>query len=305
MKKILVQGIKLTKIFRYGRMWGKHVEAVKNVNVKLLRGKTLSLIGESGSGKTTLGKILSGIIRPTKGKVIFNETEITSLKKIPKNIRRMISYIPQHPEEVFDPRWRLYDSIAEPLRVHKIIEDKREEKEEILKLAETVSLDENILNRKPFEVSGGELQRAVIASALATNPIFIVCDEPTSMLDPSVQAEILRLLKKIQNSLNLTYLFISHDFRVAMIMGYWIGVMLQGRIVEIATADKLEKEPLHPYTKSLMWMDETISTNSSAVENSNGCPFYDRCPLKTSSCKYEEPKLKNVGGDHYVACFRY
>ncbi|HEW93918.1 ABC transporter ATP-binding protein [Candidatus Geothermarchaeota archaeon] len=304
LKTPLVQGINLTKIFRYGLIWGEPVEAVKNVNINLLRGASLSLTGESGSGKTTLGKILLGIIRPTSGKVLFNGIDLTNPKRVPKYIRRMMSYIPQHPEEAFDPRWRLYDNIAEPLRIHKLIGSKEEEKEIIFKLAEDVSLDTSLLNRRPFEVSGGEIQRAVIASALATNPLFMVCDEPTSMLDISTQADILRLLKNIRDKLNISLLFISHDIEIASFMGFKIAVMLKGRIVEMADVDKLINEPLHPYTQGLLGIVK-VEYVSSYAKNCRGCPYYDRCPVKMLPCREKEPKLKNVGGDHYVACFRY
>ncbi len=292
----ILEGINLTKIYKSGWIGGRRVIALNNVTISLGEGESLSIIGESGAGKTTLAKVLLGITAPTEGKVVFNGKDVTG--RIPRELRRLMGYIPQHPESALDPRWRLYDSIVEPLKIHGI--DKREREDQIEKLLEMVSLDYDILQRRPHEVSGGELQRAVIASSLITNPILLICDEPTSMLDVSTQADILRLIKSLKG--NLSYLFISHDVRVASFMGEKIAVMLSGSIVELAPARELIKNPLHPYTEVLVGKREDRIETS--VE-SRGCPFYGRCPYRMPTCKEEVPRLRKVEGGHYVACHRY
>ncbi len=292
----ILEGISLTKVYRTGWIGGREIPALIDVSISLEKGGSLSIIGESGAGKTTLAKVLLGITAPTKGKVIFNGKDVT--RGIPRELRRLIGYIPQHPESALDPRWKLYDSIIEPLKVHGI--DKG--RDQIEKVLERVSLDEDVLQRRPHEVSGGELQRAVIASSLITEPILLICDEPTSMLDVSTQADILRLIKSLRKDMNLSYLFISHDVNVASFMGDKIGVMLSGRLVEIAPARELLENPLHPYTEVLI-NRKPIGAGESV--KSGGCPFYDRCPYRMPICKEKTPKLKKLGEEHYVACHKY
>ncbi|HIP24909.1 MAG TPA: ABC transporter ATP-binding protein [Archaeoglobus profundus] len=249
----MIEGINLRKVFKSGLFGNKKVVAVDGVSIKIEKGETLGLIGESGSGKSTLGRLLLMLIKPDSGKVIYDGVDITRLKSKELRIyRRKMQLIPQHPYDALDPRWKLYDSIAEPLRIHKLVEDKEEEKSKVLELIEAVNLKEELLDRYPHELSGGELQRAVIARALALQPEFIVCDEPTSMLDISTQASIIRLLLKLQKRYKISYLFITHDLELANVVADKIAVMYKGKIVEEGRAKEILENPKHYYTKKLV-----------------------------------------------------
>ncbi len=232
MNKIIVEGQKLRKIFKYGLFGRKRIVAVDDVSIRIYRRETVVLLGESGSGKSTLGKILLLLLKPDIGRVYFHGRDITDLNhKELKEIRRKMQLIPQNPESALDPRWKIYDSLAEPLRIHRIFEKREEEENRILELIEMVNLDDELLYRYPHELSGGELQRIVIARALSLNPEFIVCDEPTSMLDVSTQASIIRLLLKLQKKFGISYLFITHDIELARIIADRILIMKKGKII--------------------------------------------------------------------------
>ncbi len=220
----MIEGIRLKKVFKRGLFGNKTVVALNGVSLKVNRGETVALVGNSGSGKSTLGKILLMLMKPDEGKVIYNDVDLTKLKKRElRKVRAKMQYIPQNPEEALDPRWKLYDSISEPLKIHGIEND-------VFEIIKEVGLRKEHLNRYPHELSGGELQRAVIARALVTNPEFIVCDEPTSMLDLSTQASIVRLLMKLQKKMDLTMLFITHDFELAEFVADRVLVMENGKI---------------------------------------------------------------------------
>ncbi len=220
----MIEGIRLKKVFKRGLFGNKTVVALNGVSLKVNRGETVALVGDSGSGKSTLGKILLMLMKPDEGKVIYNDVDLTKLKKRElRKVRAKMQYIPQNPEEALDPRWKLYDSISEPLKIHGIEND-------VFEIIKEVGLRKEHLNRYPHELSGGELQRAVIARALVTNPEFIVCDEPTSMLDLSTQASIVRLLMKLQKKMDLTMLFITHDFELAEFVADRVLVMENGKI---------------------------------------------------------------------------
>ncbi len=227
----MLRGVGLRKVFKTGLFGGKRIVAVDGVSIEIEEGETVALVGESGSGKSTLGRILLMLIRPDEGKVFFDGIDLTKLRgKELRGVRTKMQLIPQNPEEALDPRWRIYDSIAEPLRIHKLV-DKSEEEDKILELVKAVGLKEEHLTRYPWQLSGGELQRAVIARALALNPKFIVCDEPTSMLDLSTQASIVRLLMKFQKMFGISYLFITHDLELAKVVADRILIMRSGKIV--------------------------------------------------------------------------
>ena len=227
----MIEGKGLRKAFRRGILSSKAVVAVDGVDIRIDEGETVALVGESGSGKSTLGRLLLYLIRPDEGKVLFEGVDLAGLKgKELRKLRTRMQLIPQNPEDAFDPRWRLYSSLAEPLRIHGF--GRGEGRERVLELVKAVGLKEEHLSRYPHELSGGELQRAVIARALALSPKFIVCDEPTSMLDLSTQAAIVRLLMKLQRKMGLTILFITHDVKLAEFVGDTILVMENGRIVE-------------------------------------------------------------------------
>lgn len=227
----MIEGVGIRKIFKSGIFGAKTVVAVDGVNIKIEEEETVALVGESGSGKSTLGKILLMLIRPDEGRVIFDGIDLTKLKgKELRKIRMKMQLIPQHPDEALDPRWRIYNSIAEPLRIHKLC-SRSEEENKVLELIRAVGLKEEHLSRYPYELSGGELQRAVIARALTLNPKFIVCDEPTSMLDLSTQASIVRLLMDLQRKLGISYLFITHDLELAKVVADRILIMKDGRLV--------------------------------------------------------------------------
>ncbi len=231
----MIEGVSLRKVFKIGILGRKKIVAVDNVNIKIKDRETVVLVGESGSGKSTLGKLLLMLLKPDSGRVYFKGVDITDLNQRDlKKFRRKMQLIPQNPEDALDPRWRIYDSIAEPLRIHKLFDKKEEEENRVFELIEMVNLDDELLNRYPHELSGGELQRVVIARALALNPEFIVCDEPTSMLDVSTQASIVRLLLRLQRKFNLSYLFITHDIELANAIADKIVVMHRGRILSEA-----------------------------------------------------------------------
>jgi len=239
----MIKGVNLWKVFKSGIIGKKRIYALKGVSLEIKDGETLALVGESGSGKSTLGRILLMLIKPDRGKVVFDGVDLTSLgNKELRKYRLKMQLIPQHPDEALDPRWRIYDSIAEPLRIHKLVESKEEEQNKVFELAELVGLKEEHLSRYPHEISGGELQRAVIARALALNPKFIVCDEPTSMLDVSTQASIIRLLLDLQRRFKMTYLFITHNLELASVIADRIAIMNGGRIVKKLKPEELQSQ---------------------------------------------------------------
>jgi len=222
----MIEGKGLRKVFRTGIFGGRRIVAVDGVSLRIEEGETVALVGESGSGKSTLGRLLLMLIRPDEGRVFFEGVDLTGLRgRELKKLRARMQLIPQNPEDAFDPRWRLYDSISEPLRIHGLRDEER-----VFELVKAVGLKEEHLDRYPHELSGGELQRAAIARALVTNPKFVVCDEPTSMLDLSTQAAIVRLLMKLKRKMDLAMLFITHDVELAEVVGDRILVMRRGRI---------------------------------------------------------------------------
>jgi len=232
MKKVRLEVKNLKKYFYSGIFRKKVIKAVDGVSFEIKEGKTLGLVGESGCGKTTVGRTILRLTNPTEGKIIFDGRDITSLNGSElKKLGKEMQIIFQNPESSLNPRMKIYDSIAEPLRIHNIC-NKKEEKERIFELIETVNLNEELLFRYPHEISGGQIQRVVIARILSLNPKFIVADEPTSMLDVSVQAQILNLLKDLQKKYALSYLFISHDMEVVEWISDEIVIMHKGKIVD-------------------------------------------------------------------------
>ncbi len=308
----MLRALSITKVFESGFLRKTKVVAVNGVDLEIGEASTLGLVGESGSGKTTLGRLLLLLTRPTDGRIFLDGKELTKAGKGElRKLRGEMQLIPQHPEAALDPRWKIRDSIAELMRIHNSVRNKNEEREKVAELLEIVGLKEEHLDRYPHELSGGELQRVMIARALSLNPKFIVADEPTSMLDVSVQAQILNLLMELQERLGVSYLFITHDLEVAQRMSSHIAVMYSGQIVEAAETVELFRNPLHPYTKALLestrLLDNQpgfapIGANSSAGE---GCKYYARCPLSSDLCRREPPQLVEVGSRHWVRCFLF
>lgn len=316
MVSYVVKGEGLRKVFESGLVLRRRITAVDGVDVEIGKGETLALVGESGSGKSTLGRLLLRLIEPTGGRILFDGVDITRIgKKKLRKIRRKMQLIPQHPEDALDPRWKMYDCIAEPLRLHNLV-DKAEEKEVVSRLLEMVGLQEEHLSRYPHELSGGELQRVVIARAISLNPLFIVCDEPTSMLDVSVQASILNLLVDLQHRFRLSYLFITHDLEVADTISRRIAVMYRGQIVE--EGFKILDEPLHPYTEMLVRsveMDKAVQelemlkllnlNNFQNAHQSQGkCGFYHLCGKRMDRC-WKQPEIVELSKKRKVRCWLY
>ncbi len=293
----------------------KKVHAVSNVDLTIYAGETLALVGESGCGKSTLGRTLMNLIPPVSGTITFEGVEITKLsKKEFAPYRKQMQLIFQDPYASLDPRMTVRDIIAEPLEIHKVYPDKESTTQKVKELLQQVGVPEEFIYRYPHQFSGGQRQRIGIARAIALNPKLIICDEPVSALDVSVQSQVLNLMKDLQKEFGLTYLFISHDLSVVKFMADRVAVMFLGKLCEIADTDSLYAKPLHPYTRFLLDAIPKADPRNrgrnkqllqgeipSPIDVPGGCRFHTRCPFATDRCKSEEPKMRQVEG-HMVAC---
>jgi oligopeptide transport system ATP-binding protein len=293
------------------------IKAVDGLNFSIIQGETLGLVGESGCGKSTTGRAMLQLYRPTAGDVYFEGENLTEIKgEQLRRMRRRMQMIFQDPYASLNPRMTVGDIIGEPLIVHNIAKGK-ERRERVQELLRIVGLNPYFVNRYPHEFSGGQRQRIGVARALAVQPDFIVCDEPISALDVSIQAQIINLLEDLQEEFNLTYLFIAHDLSVVRHISDRIAVMYLGKIVELTTRFELYDNPLHPYTKALL---SAVPIPDPVVEEQRrriilegdvpspasppvGCNFNTRCPVVMDQCYEQEPEFLDVGGGHWVACF--
>ena len=294
------------------------VKAVDDVSFYIRKGETLGLVGESGCGKTTTGHCILQLYEVTSGKVFFEGQNLVQMKgEELRKMRRNMQLIFQDPYASLDPRMTAEDIIGEPLLVHHLDEGKKY-KEQVNELLRMVELEPYMAERYPHEFSGGQRQRIGIARALAVRPAFIVCDEAVSALDVSIQAQIITLLIRLREELDLTYLFIAHDLSVVRNISDRVAVMYLGKIVEITASDELYSKPLHPYTISLLSavpipdpvVDRTrerivlAGDVPSPINPPSGCPFHPRCYQSIDICKEQLPELRNLGAEHWVACHR-
>ncbi len=295
----------------------KPLKAVDDVSFTINEGETLGLVGESGCGKTTVGRTILNLYKPTAGEIWFDGKQIKTKRDI-KEFRKDATMVFQDPYSSLNPRMTVSDIIAEPLDIHKMYKSKEERHNRILELMSYVGLNSEHASRYAHEFSGGQRQRIGIARSLAVDPRFIVCDEPVSALDVSIQAQVINMFEELQDKLNLTYLFIAHDLLVVRHISNRIAVMYLGRMVELADADEIYKRPLHPYSKSLMSAvpipDPKIARENQRIVLSgdipsplnapSGCPFRTRCPHATDACAESMPEFKEVSKGHFVACHR-
>lgn len=304
----------LKKYFRTNRGM---VHAVDDVSFSLQRGKTLGVVGESGCGKSTIGRVILQLIRPTSGEVIFNGQDIAKLPNHAlRPLRKEMQMIFQDPFSSIDPRKTVNQIIGEPVRIHKIIKGRAAREERVLELMQTVGLAERLINAYPHELDGGRRQRVGIACALAVEPSFIVCDEPVSALDVSIQAQILNLLKHLQRQMGLTYIFITHDLSVVNHFSDDIAVMYLGQVVELASAEDLFAQPLHPYTQALLSAIPVPELGhkskriilrgeiSSPIDPPDQCRFAGRCLYAKEECFKSCPSLREISPGHFAACHK-
>ena len=295
------------------------IKAVDDISFTIKKGETLGLVGESGCGKTTTGRCILQLYKQTSGDIIFNGQNLGELSSgAIRAMRRDMQIIFQDPYGSLNPRMTCGDIVGEPIIVHKLSSGKGEYRDRVDELMQTVGLNPYMSDRYPHEFSGGQRQRIGIARALAVNPSFIVCDEPVSALDVSIQAQVINLLEDLQEQFNLTYLFIAHDLSVVRHISDRVAVMYLGHIVEVADRTELYENPLHPYTKALLSAvpipdpvveserERIILTGDvpSPMNPPAGCVFHTRCPIAIDDCKLEIPELREVTKDHWVACIR-
>ena len=298
-----------------GMFSSKPLKAVDDVSFNIRRGETLGLVGESGCGKTTVGRTLLHLYKPTDGEVRYEGKPIRTKADI-NDFRRKATMVFQDPYSSLNPRMTVSDIIGEPLDIHKMYQNKAEREQRILELMDRVGLNSEHASRYAHEFSGGQRQRIGIARALALNPKFIVCDEPVSALDVSIQAQVINMFDELQDEMGLTYLFIAHDILVVRHISDRIAVMYLGNMVELADAKEIYEHPVHPYTKSLMSAvpqpDPKVARANKRIVLSgdipsplnapSGCPFRTRCPQATAACAEAMPEFKEVAPGHFAAC---
>ena len=307
-----VKGLK--KYFKAGK---GTLKAVDDVSFYIRPGETLGVVGESGCGKTTCGRTVLGLYDSTDGQVLYRGEDVHQMKgKERQNFTKHAQIIFQDPYASLDPKMKVYNIIAEGIRAQGLLKSEKEIRERVEELLVTVGLDKQYAERFVHEFSGGQRQRIGIARALAVEPEFIVCDEPISALDVSIQAQIVNLLGRLQKEKGLTYMFIAHDLSMVKYISDRVMVMYLGKVVEITASDQLYENPMHPYTKALLSAipipdpkmeegKERIKMGGdipSPVDPPEGCRFHNRCKYATEKCRTEEPKLRLFGKDHYVAC---
>jgi len=320
---IRVQGLKVWFPVRSGltsrllRKPARYVRAVDGLDFGVRKREILCLAGESGSGKSTTGLAILRLLDPTEGKIFFKGEEIVALKKKElKNMRRYMQMVFQDPYESLNPRMTIFDALAEPLEIYKLAKSEDEKRRRVIELLENVELTpaKNFLYRFPHELSGGQRQRVAIAAAVAVDPDFLVADEPVSMLDLSIRAEILNLLLSLGEKFGLAILFITHDLSTAYHVADRVAIMYLGKIMEIGSAEEVISHSLHPYTRALIaaipgteakeeiWKKISKAEIPSATEIPTGCRFHDRCPHAASKCSEGEPELGEFRSGHWVAC---
>jgi len=311
--------VELKNIKQYFRTGGNifrpvYVKAVDDVSFYIDKGETLGLVGESGCGKTTVGRTILRLYEPTAGRIIYDGVDITKADMLP--YRRKMQIVFQDPYASLDPRMTVGDIVGEAIDIHRLSSGKQERKEKIFELLHMVGLNSEHANRYPHEFSGGQRQRIGIARALAVDPEFIVCDEPISALDVSIQAQVVNMFEELQQKLGLTYLFIAHDLNVVKHISNRIGVMYLGKLVELAESRELVFNSLHPYTKSLISAvpipDPKTSRERkriilegdvpSPLNPPSGCRFRTRCRYATELCAHKEPEFREVTTGHFAAC---
>jgi len=318
-----VQNLKMYFPITQGIIVQRHIgdiKAVDDITFSIKQGETMGLVGESGCGKSTTGRAILQLYRPTDGRVFFKDENLTELKgEGLRRMRREMQMIFQDPYASLNPRMTVGNIIGEPLEVHNIYSSRAERRERVQELLRVVGLNPYFVNRYPHEFSGGQRQRIGVARALAVNPEFIVCDEPISALDVSIQAQIINMLEDLQGEFGLTYLFIAHDLSVVRHISDRIAVMYLGKLAELADRDELYRNPMHPYTQALLSAvpipDPVIEEKRqriilegdvpSPANPPKGCNFSTRCPRVMDVCHEENPEFKDVGGGHWVACYLY
>lgn len=301
----------LKKTYYTGGFKKKLFNAVDGVSLHIFAGETLGLVGESGCGKSTLGRLIMRLITPSSGQVLFKGQDLAQIGTSEfKAVRRALQIIFQSPQSALNPHLRILDSICEPMQLHGPQDSKEKRRQQAVKLLTMVGLDAQHLYRYPRELSGGQIQRVALARILSLKPQFIVADEPTSMLDVSVQAQILQLLKTLKQKQDIACLFISHDLDVVHFMSDRIAVMYRGQIVEIGSKDDVLRTPRHPYTEMLVDLFSSLRPKPAALgqrpdENpaGGGCPYRGFCPRADKHC-LARPELSEVAPSHFVSCFK-